>query len=233
MNITVAPHGFRVRLPMSAAVDMKVLKDRFGFNSYISEIYPDYASGRRNYMGRWDMSGMEFWVLSRLYWNPYANVSALRDEYITKTYGKAAPEMKKFYSLIRKSWYDDPSPSTLSDNPYSSAVHYIVEKGLEKKCRTALQKALKLAGKPNIKTNIKRTLDRFEDWMTHKQAFSSTKLTVPFVADAAKAKTPEAEQWSHAAKINGFRIMSRRKKSVKIRHRGQGHARQAKSLFPL
>lgn len=209
--------GSRFPRPLAeaAAEDMKTLKERFGFNNYIAELLPDITNNAGDFQKNWDVSGMEFWVLSKLYWNPYADVSKLRDEYLAKTYGKAAQEMKKFYELIRNSWYNDPSPSTLSDNHYKSAVYYIVEKGLEEPCRNALAQAEKQADKPNILTNIKRTRECFEDWMKNKASYASSNLSVPYVADAANAINPEAAQWHKAAVIDGFRVMGRPKEASK------------------
>jgi hypothetical protein len=205
--------GYPRPLADVAAIDLRYLANKLGYTRFFAEYIPDVQTKRVRCDRMWDASAMEFWVISKLYWNPNRDVNKLRTEYLKRTYGKAAPEMKKFFEIIRKSWYSDPTPSTLSDNQYKSAVHYIVEKGFENKCRKALTNALKITDKANVKTNISRTLEHFEDWMKQKSAYAATEVTVPFVANASEALTPEALQWEQAAVINGFRIMGRVKKA--------------------
>ena len=50
---------------------------------------------------------MDFWVASRLYWNPDADVEALRKYYIRRTFREGAPEMERFFGEIRKWLYTE------------------------------------------------------------------------------------------------------------------------------
>ncbi len=199
-------------LAEKAAEDLRYL-EQLGSRIYYAEYLPDSIVGanQRRCDYAWDVSAMEFWVLSKLYWNSHQDVEKLRDEYLNRAYHQAAPGMKKFYGILRKSWYDDPSPSTLSDNHYKSAVHYIVQKGLEEPCRSALEEAAKLADTPNILELVKRTRERFEDWIKNAPLYSSPELSVPLAINAAQATTPQSEIWTQATVLDGFKVMGKPK----------------------
>ena len=68
----------------------------------------------RDHRTRWDASAMEHRVLSRLMRNPYVPVEEYREEYISRTYRKAAAPMREFYALIAKTWFSDERPQNVS-----------------------------------------------------------------------------------------------------------------------
>lgn len=69
----------------------------------------------------WDMSGVELWTITRLYWNPYADPDQLRKRYIRRTYREAAPAVERFYGAIRQAYFADPRPDGLGGG-YSGGV---------------------------------------------------------------------------------------------------------------
>ena len=88
---------------------------------------------------------MERWVLSRLMWNPYVPVEQYREEYIRRTYRKAAAPMREFYALIAKTWFSSDRPSNWTDDPVGNASRYIVEAGIDKRIMELLDEAVRLA----------------------------------------------------------------------------------------
>ncbi len=191
-----------------AAVDLRYISRELGLHQAYAEYIPDWNTKNSSCAYSWDVSAMEFWVISKLYWNPYQDVEALRNEYLNRTYQKAAPAMKKYYGLIRKAWYDDPMQSVYNDNEYKSAVHYICGKGLEKPCREALEEAAKQANQPNIRKMVGLQRERFEDWMKNASLYMNPELSVPYVVDAAEAQTPRSPLWEKSASLKALKVMN-------------------------
>ncbi len=191
-----------------AAVDLRYVNKELGLHQVYAEYIPDWNTKSNNSGYSWDVSAMEFWVISKLYWNPYQDVETLRNEYLNRAYQKAAPAMRKYYEVIRKAWYDDPMPSVYNDNEYKSAVHYICRKGLEKPCRTALEEAAKLANLPNIRKMVSLQRERFEDWMKNASLYMNPELNVPYVSGADGAADPRSPLWKKSVSCGGLKIMN-------------------------
>ena len=199
-----------------AAEDMRYLAG-IGVKKIYTEGPPDLfmkedpAKKQRNYDGKasWDVSAMDFWVLTKLYWDPYQDVEKLRDKYISRTYQAAKKEMKEYYALIRNAWYSDELPSTLSDNAYRNAIYYISNKNIEEKCHSLLKKALKKANQANVKKLVADHLERFENWMKNKELYAQAELRVPCVDTAGKNLTADSPLWDKGALISEFKVMNR------------------------
>lgn len=190
-----------------AASDLRYVNKELGLHQVYAEYVPDWNTKSNNSAYSWDVSAMEFWVISKLFWNPYQDVETLRNEYLDRTYQKAAPAMKKYYGLIRKAWYDDPMQSVYNDNEYKSAVHYICKKGLEKPCREALEEAAKQANQPNIRKMVDLQRERFEGWMKNASLYMNPELSVPYVAEASGAESPQSPVWKKSISLEGLKVM--------------------------
>ena len=187
--------------------DLRYINEKLNVSRVTSEYSPDCECkwAKRDLRKIWDVSAMEFWVISHLYWNPRESVDALRERYLSRTYRKAGPAMTRFYKLIRDAWYADPRPSWFNDDAFRSAKRYIREKGLEEKCRAALEEAAKAAegDVPQVGILISRTRDRFEEWMRSAlKAYDVIK--VPAVPDAKLGLKGDESKWMKAGKIDRF-----------------------------
>lgn len=73
------------------------------------------------------VSAIEYWIYCRLMWNVNADVEALRDEFLRKAFRAAAPEMKRFYDVVRDTWYADSAPCFYYDNPARATGYYLLQ----------------------------------------------------------------------------------------------------------
>ena len=53
-------------------------------------------------IGNWGSEGLNYYVLAKLLWNPYADVNAIIDDYCKAAYGKGAPAMKAYYNKLEQ-----------------------------------------------------------------------------------------------------------------------------------
>ena len=88
----------------------------------------------------WDCNSIYYWVMSRLAWNPYQDIETLRDEYLKRVFGPAAPDVKEYLSYTEKAWNACSQPSywyTDGDESWRQ----LRELGFIPKCREALERA--------------------------------------------------------------------------------------------
>jgi hypothetical protein len=78
-------------------------------------------------------------------WDPFRPVEEYREEFICRTYRKAAAPMRTFYALIAKSWFSDAAMTNYRDDPYGNASRYFVRQGIADKLLACLDEAEKLA----------------------------------------------------------------------------------------
>ena len=140
------------------------------FHKYTRGMSSEYPhNGDRDAKGGsakiWDYSAMEFWVQTRLYWNPSQNVEQLRKYYIARTFREAAPPMEKFYGLIREAWLKSPARSGIGASGAGSTKTYVIETGLEEKLRACLDDAAAQVKHPVSAELVKRVRDRFEEYL--------------------------------------------------------------------
>ncbi|MDX9867717.1 MAG: DUF4838 domain-containing protein [Kiritimatiellia bacterium] len=105
-------------------------------------------------------SGIEYWIFTKLLWNVDQDVNALRDEYLNKTFRAAAPEMKKFYDIVRDTWYADSAPSFSYDNPSRlTGYHLLSDPKTESAAFAALSNAVVTADHPVSKLMAEKILE--------------------------------------------------------------------------
>jgi hypothetical protein len=154
----------------------------------------------------YDLSAIEFWVTSRLYWDPNQDVEALRDEFCRRAYREAAEPMRKFFAAIRDIWQKDPSPTYYSDDPVMAVRRYIVENNQQEPLRNLLAEAESKAQHPGSKALIQRAQRLFEKWLVeeHKLGPRIT-LDIPYAKESMADNLDfSSDAWKRAAVIDGF-----------------------------
>ena len=194
----------------------------------VSRIYSENQPDRKWEMkgggfrsDKWDVSAMEFWVLTRLMWNPYQDVDALRRDYVARAYRSAAPAIGRFYGLIRKAWYADPAVSVWNESQYKDHVRYIVRGGIAEKCEAALDEAARTADLPQVKELVRRLRARWDDWRAHEGDFETPELKVPFVREAASGAWARAAEMTAFNEVGKLREAPRYGTSARLMHDGK------------
>ena len=110
------------------------------------------------------MNGIEFWTLTRLYWNPYADPDQLRKYYIRRTYREAAPAVERFYGTIRDAYYADSRPDGLGGGSGGGggSVGWAMQRGIFASLGSDLAEAEKLVKHPQAAILVKRLKARFD-----------------------------------------------------------------------
>lgn len=175
-----------------AAEDLKWISGTVGIRRVFSEYVPDGKPMNLDASPSWDASAMEFWVLSRLMWDPRVPVEQYRAEYLARTYRKAAPPMARFYATIAESWFADPGPSNCFDRRNAVTGRILVAPGLVEPLRACLAEARRLAADevPATRRILERQSAHFEDLVAH-AVIPPEPVVVPRAAtcDWAKAVT--------------------------------------------
>lgn len=103
------------------------------------------SMARREDRGRdggvvWDCNSLYFWTMAQGVWDPYQDVTVLRDEYLKRVFGPATPEMKEYFSLTEKAFYASPEPSRY-DTGAAGNWWKLCELGLDSRCAELLAQA--------------------------------------------------------------------------------------------
>lgn len=154
-----------------------------GINRAFSESAFNENPDRQKEHHPFDVSAMEYWVISRLYWDPTLDVQNLRDEFLQRTFREAFVPMKTFFDAIRQKWYATPKASTFLDNPVKSADYYIIQAGIETLCREALVQAEALAVHPGSLKQVRAVRAVFEYWMAEAPKSRTPEIAVPKIKD--------------------------------------------------
>ncbi|HPY90579.1 MAG TPA: DUF4838 domain-containing protein, partial [Lentisphaeria bacterium] len=172
-----------------------------GINRAFSESAFNENPDRQKEHHPFDVSAMEYWVISRLYWDPTQDVQKLRDDFLRRTFREAFAPMKTFFDAIRQKWYATAKASTFLDNPVKSADYYIIQAGIETLCRDSLVEAEALAVHPGSLKQVRAIRSVFEYWMAEAPKSRTPEIVVPKIKDvAALADMP----WQ----INGLNRMN-------------------------
>ena len=196
-------------LSIVAAEDLKWIRKDLGFTRVYSETVPDMDSAKRKSRRRWDASAMEQWVLSRLMWDPFRPVQDYRDEYIRRTYRRAAEPMREFYAKIAETWYADTVMSNYRDDEYGSAARYMVRPGISGKLLELLDEAERLAAGdiPATRAILRRQKAHFADLIAN-----AGKLEEPLVIPCV-----QGADWSRAQVIKSFQRVTGKRTDSRVR----------------
>ena len=158
----------------------------------------------------WDLTAGEVWVMSQLIWDPHQDVTALRSDFLKRTFKEAAPAMEEFYRLIREAWLNDARPSAFNDNIVKAFSYYIIGKKLEKPCLSALDKAAAAVRHPDAVKLVRLARERFNMYLQMAKAETILELRVPkIVTDGAPGFDFDSGVWAKAARFPQFLLLNR------------------------
>lgn len=147
---------------ISAAIDYKYEYEN-GIKLAHSEICsdnekrPNTDTWRDRSIACWNCNSMYFWVLTNLDWNPYADVHKLRQEYLKRVFGPAAPDVAKYLTLTEKAWRASTEQSTWN-TPSDASWESLAKLNLIPECKEALDRATA----KNLSPNSRKMLDRLK-----------------------------------------------------------------------
>ena len=202
------PCGFST-VADSAAADWEAMLKSGGVHGiHLDSFTPDMENYKRRvqYLHMWDYQAIERWIIARLMWNPTLDPQKLREDYIKRAYGKAAPEMLKFYNVIRKNWEDPKIKYGVNCHTQMANLFetFIVKTGNEKKLRSLLVKAEEKTINSNSKILIQRTLRAFDRF-----AKCLNRTYIPFVPEStAEWNSADSTFWMAALKMGDFKRIS-------------------------
>ena len=149
---------------------------------------------------RYDVSGIEYWTMMRLMWNPFVDVTETRHEYCRRAFREAADIMIGYFDRLAKNYNDDPIGCYWNDVPTEGAKHYIVEKGLAGWLRETLAAAEAKAVHPGSKELIRRHRAVMEKYVALAEKMpKKVTLVVPQILE--KPDFSSDAYWAKAAKM--------------------------------
>ena len=157
----------------------------------------------------WDVSAMEQWVVTRLYWNCRRDVEGLRKYFIRRAYREAAPEVERVYGIIREEWFASSARSTLGDDPVELAKSLIVACGRDAELAAHLDRAVAAARHPKAKALAERLRSRLLALVADAKSIKNPKIALPLVR-VDKAPGFDDAAWRQAAKFQPFTVVDRK-----------------------
>jgi len=202
------PCGFSTVADSAGADWLEMLKSGGVHTAHLDGFSPDMDNYKRRvqYLHMWDYQAIERWIIARLMWDPTLDPQKLREDYIKRAYGKAAPEMLEFYNIIRKNWKNPKIKYGVNCHTQMADLFetFIVKTGNEQKLRALLVKAEKKAINSNSKVLIQRTIKAFDRF-----AKCLNRTYVPFVQEStAEWNVADSTFWMQALKMGEFKRIS-------------------------
>jgi len=151
----------------------------------------------------WDVSAMEQWVLSRLYWDPKQDVEQLRKYYVRRAFREAAPEVERVYGIIREEWFKSSRGSTLGDWPCDSAKFLIVSKGHTAAISNLLDRAVAKAVHPKSKILAERLRKQLMQFVAEANVLDNPSTQLPLIRVTTEPDFDDAV-WTSAAELEPF-----------------------------
>ena len=155
----------------------------------------------------WDVSGMDAWLIARMWWDATQDLEKLREQYLTRTYREAAPQMKVYYDTLRDSFYSNKLASVYSDDMLPLISAYIMKPGLDRKLRSCLVDALKAVKHPKSRELIARQLKHLNDWVEMAKNDKTVRATVPVVKGMKESEIMQSfgsKIWDNAGATGDF-----------------------------
>ena len=144
--------------------------------------------GRNQYCG----CGDERWVMTRLAWNPDADVEQLHRYFNRRTYREAAPWIDRYRGVIRENWYKRfKTHMQLNENHETFAMIRML--GLEKELDGYLDEALKAVKNPHSRKLVEKLV------ADHRFAVTNLSCSGAFVSGGMVGKMPAAKPAETAA----------------------------------
>jgi len=107
-----------------------------------------------------DASFLEYWIITRLYWDPEADVEQLRKYAIRRTFHEAAPAMEKFFGTIREIYFKEKRTSDFEEN--DETLRLALRQGIEPKLRGHLEEAARTVKHPISRQFVEQVKTYFE-----------------------------------------------------------------------
>ena len=162
-----------------------------------------------NHPDCFDMSAIEYWTMSRVMWNPHADVKGIRHEYCRRAYREATDIMTGYFDRLAENYNSDPAGCYWNDVPESGAKHYIGEKGLAGWVRETLAKAVEAAKHPAAKKLIERHRAVMEKYVSIAEKMPKrVELIVPQILEKPTLDETSA-YWRRAGKVEPITKMSK------------------------
>ena len=157
----------------------------------------------------WGVNAMRFWIINKLFWNPDLNIQTLREEYLQKTYGKAADFMRTYADLIEKGWKYDEGHIGWQVTGLSLFSQYILKAGIAGECLKTLDEALAVAD-ANVKPRIEIIKKVFETNIAKTPSLETQTAkaikTTALKADILNTADFSSGAWKNAIPITDFRV---------------------------
>ncbi|WP_232016637.1 DUF4838 domain-containing protein [Paenibacillus baekrokdamisoli] len=93
----------------------------------------------------WGINALQYWLINNLFWNPDADLEALKTEFLKKAYGAAADSMRRYYDLIEQGWNYDQQPVGVYSRASQLIGQYVIKAGIKDAAQSALNEAWQLA----------------------------------------------------------------------------------------
>ena len=162
----------------------------------------------------WDVSAMEQWVITRLYWDCRRDVEELRKYFIRRTYREAAPEVERVYGIIREEWFASPARSTLGDNPVELTKSLLVDRKRDAELAAHLDAAVAAVRHPKAKILVERLRNRLVSLIAEAKSIKNPKIALPLVR-VDKAPVFDDAAWRQSAKFQPFTVVDRKNRNRK------------------
>lgn len=176
----------------------------------MSSEYPARGDGdEKSAAAHWDASAMEYWVLTRLCWDPSQDVEKLRKYFIRRTFREAAPEIEKIYGTIREEWFKSNRASTLGDNAMELAKIFVLKPGHADAFDALFKAALARADlHPTSRVLAERLRDRLMKFVEDAKNLKNPQVSLPLLRPQGEV-TFDSAVWNSAADLGPFIKMTK------------------------
>ena len=206
-------HGLGIRFPRplaeTRAVDFAVM------NPFIIGMTSEnntMSDSGKSAEAVWDVSAMEQWVITRLYWDCRRDVESLRKYFIRRTYREAAPEVEHVYGIIREEWFASMHRSTLGDDPVELTKSLIVSRGRDAEIVSHLDRAVAAVRHPKSKVLVERLRTQLLDFIADAKSIKNPQIALPLVR-VREAPNFDSPVWRQSAKFHPFTVVDRKDRS--------------------
>ncbi len=103
----------------------------------------------------WAASGLNHWLMIRLYWNMKQDYHAIIEDYCRIRFGAAAPAMIEYLAILERRM--DEIPDLTSNEVWGN--HLILTPAVRALCRAAIAKAVSAADTPRAKAHVETMAD--------------------------------------------------------------------------